>query len=62
MVPEPEYVVPPGVPVMVHDPEAGSPLRATLPVDVYKRQTPLLVTEAMVGFELVHTPPEEGVR
>ncbi len=31
-VPLPEYVVPPGVRVIVHDPEEGSPLRTTLPV------------------------------
>jgi hypothetical protein len=31
-VPEPEYVVPPGVRVMVHEPEDGKPFKKTLPV------------------------------
>lgn len=31
LVPEPVYVVPPGDLIMVHEPEAGSPLRITLP-------------------------------
>lgn len=34
VVPEPVYVVPPGFLVIVHEPVAGSPLNATLPVVV----------------------------
>ena len=34
VVPEPEFVSPPGLFVTVHDPEAGNPLRVTLPVAI----------------------------
>ena len=34
LVPEPVYVFPPGDRVIVHEPEAGSPLRTALPVGV----------------------------
>ena len=50
MVPELEYVVPPGVLVMVHDPEAGSPLTSTLPVVVIH-----------VGCVMVPTTGAEGL-
>ena len=54
MVPEPEYVVPPGVPVMVHDPEAGSPLRATLPVVVIHVGCVMVPITGAEGLSLIH--------
>ena len=50
LVPEPDFVAPPGEAVMVHDPEAGRPLSATLPVLV-----------AQVGCVIVPIIGAEGI-
>lgn len=51
-VPEPVYVVPPGDRVMVHEPEAGSPLRITLPVGVVHVGWVMVPTNGADGFAL----------
>ena len=50
VVPDPVTVAPPGVAVTVQLPEAGSPLRATVPV-----------ATAQVGWVMVPTTGAEGV-
>jgi hypothetical protein len=47
--PVPEIVTPPGLLVSVHDPEAGNPLRTTLPVEV-----------AQVGWVMLPTTGADG--
>jgi len=62
-VPLPEVVVPPGVRTRVHVPDAGSPLRTTLPVDVAQFGCVMGPTKGGVGvagWVLISTSDEDA--
>lgn len=49
LTPVPVVVIPPGVRVIVHVPDNGSPLRATLPVDVVQLGGVMVPTTGAAG-------------
>ena len=63
VVPVPVVVVPPGLAVTVHVPEAGKPLRSTLPVGVVQSGSVTVPTTGevgTVGAALIVIPGEEA--